>query len=190
MHVVTVRRQNEYGMPTICCACAQPAGGERLTVSGANFSAPRSRYVELHFPLCDRCVTVYRTLNRRKNIGFGVCLGLSVLLCGAAFVIPSTLQVSSGNRLAIFSEILLVLAGLTLIGGLIFRAIAVSIGNESQNAGEIYRQVANAVKIRHIEAVYTRRLRRSEFISLAFGNQEFARLFRRMNAAVVWTNHT
>ncbi len=188
MHVVTVRRQNEYGMPAICCACAQPAGSDKLTVSGANFSAPRSRYVELHFPLCDRCATVYRAVKRRKNIGFGVCLGLSMLLCGAAFAIPSTLQASNGNRLAIVSEVLLVLAGLMLIGGLIFRSIAVSVGDESQNASEIYRRVANAAKIRHIEAAYTGRLRRSEFMSLAFGNEEFARLFRRMNVAVVWTN--
>jgi len=188
MSVVTVRRQREYGMPAICCVCGEPSGDERLTVIGSNFNPPRSRFVELHFPLCDRCALTYKTINRRRNIGLGVSLGLSALLCGAAFVIPSSLQASDSDRLAFFSEVLLLLAVLILVGGLVYRALASRLSYDGQDADRIYRRVRHAVSIRHIGSAYLRNPRQQEMISLAFRNDEFARLFRRMNLAVVMTD--
>ena len=187
MAVVTVRRQREYGMPTICCACGEPSGDERLTVTGSNFNPPRSRFVELRFPLCNRCALIYRAVNRRRSIGLGVSLGLSALLCGAAFVIPSSLQAPDSDRLAILSEALLLLAVLALIGGLVYRVLAARGSDGAHDAGAIYRRVTHAVAIRHIGPAYTRIARQQEVVSLAFRNDEFARLFRRMNMAVVMT---
>jgi len=185
---VTVRRQREYGMPTICCACGEPSRDERLTVTGSNFNPPRSRFVELHFPLCDRCALTYKTVNRRRNIGLGVSLGLSAVLCGAAFIIPSSLRASDSDRLAFFSEVLLLLAALILVGGLVYRALAVRLSTDRQGADRIYRRVKHAVTIRHIGSATMRNPRQQEMISLAFSNDEFARLFRRMNLAVVMTD--
>jgi len=44
------------------------------------------------------------------------------------------------------------------------------------------------VTIRHIGSATMRNPRQQEMISLAFSNDEFARLFRRMNLAVVMTD--
>ena len=190
MSVVTVRRQREYGMPTICCACGEPSGHERLTVAGSNFNPPRSRFVELRFPLCDRCALTYKTVNRRRNVGLGISLGLSAILCSAAFIIPSSLQASESDRLAFFSEILFLLAVLILVGGLVYRALAARLSYDRQGADRIYRRVKHAVTVRHVGPAYTRFARQQEIISLAFRNDEFARLFRRMNLAVVMTEKT
>jgi len=187
MSVVTVRRQREYGMPTICCACGEPSGDERLTVTGSNFNPPRSRFVELRFPLCDSCALVYKIVNRRRNIGLGIGLGLSAALCSAAFIIPSSLRASDSDRLAFFSEILLLLAVLILVGGLVYRALAARLSYDRQGADRSYRRIRHAVAIRHIGSAPMRNPRQQEMISLAFSNDEFARLFRRMNLAVVMT---
>jgi len=183
MHVVTVRRQREYGMPAVCCACGAPPGPDRLAVSGLNTGTPRTRPVEFHFPLCARCASAHRAVNRRRKAGLGASLALSALLCGAAFVIPSALQATSSSKLALFSEVLLILAVAAFIGGWVLRAFVV----KTDASGEMYRRVANAVKVRRIDAVVTRSLDRRELVSFAFGNDDFGRLFRRMNTAVVLT---
>ena len=86
MQVVTIRRQDHYKMPQVCCACGEPAESGRLMASGSSRSS--MRFVNLSFPLCDRCAQQAKIVNRRRRIARWVGLG-NILLLSIVAVITS-----------------------------------------------------------------------------------------------------
>ena len=185
MHIVTLRRQREYGMPGLCCACGATAGAARLAVSTDDATSLRRRVIELHFPLCDSCAQVHGSITRCRAIAALVGTWLSAALCGAGFLVPSIVPAASSNAFAWLTEACLLAAVAALIGMLIYRDTrALDAGDGSR---DVYRRTVHAVKIRHV-GIAMRRADRAELVRLSFGNDDFGRLFRRMNTAVVWTD--
>lgn len=138
------------------------------------------RWVSIAFPLCDRCAHANAAIERRRKIGCWGSLGLSVFLCigaigiGMAFGLDSDI---AGTSLDYLVGGLLLLAGFTLFAGLIAQWLVPSIGLALE-VREAYKRVSKAVRIKSYKRGFIGR----GYITFAFGNDQFADLFKEMNA--------
>jgi hypothetical protein len=96
-----------------------------------------------------------------------------VLSCAAALIISQAFEVAPGTDLNCLVGALFILSILALFGGLI---VILIMGREPQ-----FRRVRQAVKIKS----YERGWRKKGGITVAFANDQFADLFRQMNAGAV-----
>ena len=177
METVTIRLQDQYVMPNVCCACGAPAGAGKLTTSG--FSRGSMRFVNLSFPLCDRCARLSEMVNRRRRNSRLAALGLSLFLC-AVLTIPQAFEVVPGTSVYTFLGSLIILVPLVLLGTLAAQwfASVVGLGHEVRKT---FRRVSKAVGIRR----YDTNPLGDGYITLAFGNEQFADLFQETNVGVV-----
>jgi len=176
METVTIRLQDQYAMPSVCCACGAPAGAGRLVKSGSSWS--QGKVLNLSFPLCDRCALLSKTLNRRRRVSCLAGLALSLLLCTATFAISWAFE--PGDQLDAVLGSLIVLTPLALVGTLIAQWLVTVVGVD-RAAGRTYRRVLRAVKVRR----YDPDMFGGGYITLTFANDHFADLFREMNVGVV-----
>jgi hypothetical protein len=181
MEEVTLRLKDQYAMPLVCCACAAPAGAGGLGVSAGT----SRRSVSISFPLCARCAHANSTIERRRRIGCWGALGLSVFLCvGAigiemAFGVDSdTAGISLDNH--VIGGLLLLLAVLTLAAGLVIQWLTPTIGLAPE-VRQAYKQVSKAARIKSYRPGYIGR----GYITFALRNDQFAALFREINAEAV-----
>jgi hypothetical protein len=177
METVTIRLQDQYVMPEVCCACGAPAGTGKLTTSG--FSRGSGRFLNLTFPLCDRCARLSEMVNRRRRTSRWVALGVSLFLC-VALGLPQTLEAVPGTSVYTFLESLIVLAPLALVGMLAAQSFASVVGLERE-VRDTFRRVSRAVGIEH----YDTDPLGDGYVTLAFGNEQFADLFQKINVGVV-----
>lgn len=183
MEEVTVRKQDQYAMPRLCCACGAPAGTQ--TLSATHWPIWGKYIVSLPFPLCDQCALANATVDRRREIGCFGALGLSILLCAAAFGMVSIVEGSPGTLLEWLVGGLVILAPLTLLGGFIV-GFDWPIGRwivslRPKELRHTYRRVSRAVRMKRYAAGFIRGGR----ITFVFGNEQFANLFKQMNAGAV-----
>ncbi len=171
-----IRRALPFGPPAVVLALLAGAvlGGWDAGLSGAIGVVIVLANFVVHGWSLSRAARVSLTVLYAVGLG-----GFVVRLAAIAGIMLAL------DRLAFFSEILLLLAVLILVGGLVYRALAARLSTDGQGADRIYRRVTHAVTIRHIGSATMHNPRQQEMISLAFSNDEFARLFRRMNLAVV-----
>lgn len=178
MQVVTIRRQDHYKMPKVCCACGEPAESGRLMASGSSKSS--MRFVNFSFPLCDRCAQQAKIVNQRRRcsrrVGLGIILFLSIVAIIGSYGSPMISDFSF----------------FTFLGGLIFLvplvvivmwiaqwlASNVSLDREVRSA---FQRVSKAIKIRHDDVDMWGK----GYITFTFLNERFADLFQKMNTGVV-----
>jgi len=185
MKTVTVCIQDRYAMPRLCCACGAPAGTQTLAAS-ASTGSRRIYSVSLSFPLCDRCALANATVKRRRRIGCLVGLGLSILLGAAAFGgvgVMEAFDIAPDPLFSLAVASLVILAPLALLGGLISRWI---VSQWPRELCHTYKPVSRAVRIKRYQVGFISKGR----ITFAFGNEQFADLFKQMNAGAIVTGWT
>jgi len=177
MEVVTVRVRESYVMPRLCCACGAAAGAQTVSASKSVSRGRRWESVTLKFPVCDACARVgasaRQAVGRRRAVGFLGGLGLSAPLCLLAlpaFEVSPLLGVAAVLALAV-------------LGGMIGRWLAWQWPRRLRDA---YRRVCGAVQVTRYQPGFLGAGR----ASLGFANEEFASLFRQMNADAVATRPT
>lgn len=178
VEIVTIRLQEHYAMPPVCCACGMPAGTAKLTASAS--SARKGRVLNLAFPLCDPCAATFATVQRRRRIS---CLGgvaLSLLMCLLAFGLSRLLLATPSTFLDTLLGILLVLLPLIVLGTVLAQWLVSVIGLSRQER-ETYRLVSKGATIRRYDPSDVG----VGYITLAFVNEEFADRFQEMNTGVV-----
>lgn len=169
MQVLEVRAQNQYAVPRVCCVCGSSAGPEVLQAQDASGGST----VSLSFPLCPPCSRVRDIGVKRSRIGLASGLGVSALLCIASLVISQVFDVTPGTTLnCLLGSLLILSAAAFLITG-VFALIK---GREPS-----YRRVREAVRIEGYKRGWTGK----DTITISFANEQFADLFRQLNAAVV-----
>jgi hypothetical protein len=177
METVTIRLQEQYVMPGVCCACGEPAGTGKLTTSG--FSRGSGRVLNLSFPLCDRCALLSEMVNRRRRIGRWMTLGASLFVC-VALGVPQAFEVVPGTSVYTFLGSLIVLVPLALLGMLAAQSLASVVGLEHE-VRETFRRVSKAVGIKR----YDTDPLGGGYVTLAFDNEQFADLFQQRNVGIV-----
>lgn len=177
METVTIRLQDQYVMPQVCCACGAPAGTGKLTTSG--FSRGSGRFLNLAFPLCDRCARLSEMVNRRRRASRLVALGVCLFLC-VALGLPQALGAVPGTSVYTLLGSLIVLAPLALVGMLAAQWFASVVGLERE-VRDTFRRVSRAVGIER----YDTNPLGDGYVTLAFGNEQFADLFQKTNVGVV-----
>jgi len=178
VEVITIRMQDHFTMPRLCCACGAPSGTAKLKASGV--SRAEGRFVNLFFPVCDQCATVYHTAGQRRRRIFLVGVALSLVLCVVAFVLSSVVETGPDTFLDSFLGGLMFLAPAVLILTLAAQWLLpiILLGSDAR---KIYRRVGAAVHVKR----YDPDLYQGGYITLAFANEEFADQFQRMNIGVV-----
>ena len=178
MEIVTIRRQDHYAMPKVCCACGEPAESRRLMASGS--SRGGVRFVNLSFPLCNRCAQLAKTVNQRRRtarwIGLGVVLFLVVVAVIASYASEAIPDTSFFTLLGG----VIILAPVALLGIWIAQWLASNVGL-NREVRRAFRRVLKAVKIRR----YDVDMWGEGHITFAFINAHFADLFQEMNTGVV-----
>lgn len=178
MEVVTIRRQDHYKMPQVCCACGESAESGRLMASGS--SRGGMRFVNLSFPLCNRCAQLAKIVNRRRKTARWVGLGIVLFLSIVAVVASLISETISDFSFFTFLGSLVILAPLALLGMWVAQWLAsnVSLDREVRLA---FKRVSKAIKIRR----YDVDMWGEGYITFAFINKHFADLFQEMNTGVV-----
>ena len=178
METVTIRRQDHYTMPRVCCACGAPAESGRLMTSG--YSRGGVGFVNLSFPLCDRCALISKTINRRRSIarwaGLVSALVLVIVVSGIASVSGALQDIS----LFTFLGSIAILVPLALLGILIAQWLVSIVGLTSE-VRKTFARVARAVKIK----AYDADMWGEGYITFVFVDELFANRFRQMNRGVV-----
>lgn len=170
MEIIKVRAQNQYAVPRVCCVCGSAAGPEVLQAE--DVSGGRT-IVGLSFPLCPSCSRIRDIGAKRSRIGCVSGLGASALLCITSFVILQVFEVTPGTTLNGIVGCLFILAAMAFLGT---GVLALIIGREPS-----YRKVQKAVQIKGYKRGWTGK----DTVTIAFTNDQFAELFRQLNAAVV-----
>lgn len=178
MEVVTIRLQSQYQMPRVCCACGAPAGAGKLMISRS--SLWEARFLNLAFPLCDRCALLAQSIGRRRRRVLLTGLGASLLFCAVAFGLGQTFVAVPGGLLDRAIGLLLLLAVLTFLGSWVGRWLASLIGLTAESRAT-YRRVSGAVRVRR----YDPDPFGGGYVTFAFGNRDFADRFQEMNTGVV-----
>jgi len=178
METVTIRRQDHYTMPKVCCACGAPAESGRLMTSG--YSKSGVGFVNFSFPLCDRCALLSKTINRRRSTARRAGLASTLLLITAVSGIASVSGALQDVSLFTFLGGLAILAPLALLGILIAQCLVSTVGLTSE-VRRTFQRVAKAVKIK----AYDADMWGEGYITFAFVNEPFADLFRQMNQGVI-----
>jgi hypothetical protein len=137
--LVKVRIVDEYKMPSICCACGEPAGRARFKVYASTWAS--RRVFSVAFPLCPACEQAYDVVDRRRRVGCWAGLGVA-LVVAVVGILSETLAwgagLSSGWTFLLFFGALL--AGLAVFFGLP-RVL-------SRHLREPYLRVLQAVRIK------------------------------------------
>jgi len=178
MEIVTIRQQDQYVLPKVCCACGAPAESGRLLASGSSRSS--ARFVNLFFPLCDRCAHLSAIVSRRRRIIRWAGLGLSLLASIAGLGISYVLGAIPDISLFTFLGSLTIFVPLALLGTLIAQWL-VSVVGLNREVRETFRRVSKAAKVKRYDADVLG----GGYITLAFVNEHFADLFQQMNTGVV-----
>ncbi len=174
MHVVTIRRQDHYKMPQVCCACGEPAESGRLMASGS--SRGSMRFVNLSFPLCDRCAQRAKTVNQRRKVARWVGLGAVLCLSIVAVIVSHVSETISDFSFFDFLSSLVILAPFALLGMWIAQWLASNIGLERE-VRLAFSRVSKAIQIKR----YDVDMWEEGHITFEFINEHFADLFQEMN---------
>jgi hypothetical protein len=178
METVTIRIQDHYAMPPICCACGAPAGSAKLTASASK--ARSGRILHLAFPLCDPCATTFATVHRRRRVSCLGGLALSLFMCLLAFGLSRLLQTTSSTLLDSLLGVLIILLPLVILGTLLAQWL-VSIVGLSREERATYRLASKGATIRR----YDPNELGVGYVTLGFANEEFADRFQEMNQGIV-----
>jgi hypothetical protein len=138
------------------------------------------RFVNLSFPLCDRCAQLGKIVNRRRRTARWVGLGIVLFLSVVAIVVSYVSETISDFSFFTFLGSLIILAPLALLGMWVAQWLAsnVSLGREPRLA---FQRVSKAIKIRQ----YDVDMWGKGYITFTFINKHFADLFQEMNMGVV-----
>ena len=170
MQVIKIRAQNQYAVPRACCVCGAAAGPE--TLQAEDVSGGRT-IVSLCFPLCPACSQIRDVGAKRSRIGCVSGLGVSALLCITSFVILQLFEVTPGTTLnGVVGCLFILAATVFLVAGV----VALVMDREPT-----YRRVRQAVQIKG----YKRGWAGKDTVTIRFRNDEYAELFRQLNAAAV-----
>ena len=179
METVTIRHQDQYTMPKVCCACGEPVGLGRLLVSGA--SRGGTQLVNFSFPLCDGCAQLAETVNRRRRtarwVGLGVVLFLSLVVAVVAYASDAVL----GFSFFTFLSGLIFLIPAVLLGVGIAQWLASNVSLDRQ-VSQSFRRVAKAVRVNRFDVDTWGK---KGYVTFTFANDQFADLFQEMNTGVV-----
>ncbi len=179
METVTIRYQDQYTMPKVCCACGEPVGVGRLLVSGA--SGGGGRLVNFSFPLCDRCAQLAETVNQRRRTARRIGLGIVLFLSIVAVVVSYASNVISGFTFFTFLSGAIFFIPAALLGMGIAQWLASNVSLDRQ-VSQSFRRVAKAVKVKRYD---TNMWGKKGHITFRFVNDQFADLFQEMNTGVV-----
>ena len=178
MKEVTIRAQETYHMPNLCCTCGEPAGTAKLTARSASRGG---RMLNLAFPLCDSCAQVYARIHRRRRNAFLIGLGLSLFLCIATFALSRVLEANPSPTLDTILGVLIILVPVALVGALVAPWLMVTLGIDPETRGT-FRNVSNGAKIKRYDPDV---FGRGGHVTLVFNNETFIKRFVEMNTGVV-----
>lgn len=178
MKEVTIRAQETYHMPNLCCACGEPAGTAKLTARSASRGG---RMLNLAFPLCDSCARVYARIHRRRRNAFLIGLGVSLFLCIAAFALSRVLEGNPSPALDTILGGVIVLVPVAVIGALIAPWLMVILGLDPETR-RTFRNVSNGAKIKRYDPDV---FGRGGHVTLTFNDETFTTRFIEMNTGVV-----
>ncbi len=179
METVTIRHQNQYTMPKLCCSCGEAVGVGRLLVSGASRGGPM--LLNFSFPLCDRCAQLAETVNQRRRNARRIGLGIVLFLGIVAIVVSYASGGISGFTFFTFLSGAIIFIPLALLGMGIAQWLASNV-NLDRKVSQSFRRVAKAVRVKRFDAAM---LGGKEYITFMFVNEQFADLFQEMNTGVV-----
>lgn len=178
METVTIRLRDQFSMPPVCCACGAPRGTASLMISRS--SLREARFLNLAFPLCDRCARLSSIVVRRRRMTALAGLGLSLLFCVFAFGLSQVFGVAAGDPLDDLIGVLAVVGFVALAGTLVAQWL-VSVVGLAPETRRAHRLVSKAVRVMR----YDPDSLGGGYVTFAFGNADFAEQFQRMNTGVV-----
>lgn len=165
---VKLRDQQQYLMPSICCACGAPSGNNTLKKTGSNWSG--KNYATLAFPLCDTCHQTYRTGIKKARLGCLYGLIPGALLCIGGFAISNWMENNSSDFANMLLSVVLVIAVIAVAAGFVVTMV--------MNRQPAFKQVNEAVAIKNYRQ--SNMFSKGE-VTFVFRNQPFALLFQQMN---------
>ncbi len=178
METVTIRHQDQYAMPKVCCACGEPSGSGKLMASGS--SGGGSRFVNFSFPLCDRCAQLAKIVNRRRRGARWVGLGVVLVLAIVAVVVSNASETISDVSFFTLLSGLIIIAPFALLGVWIAQWVASNAGL-NRDVRRAFKRVSKAVKIKRYDIPTWEK----GYITFAFVDEQFADHFQEMNTGVV-----
>lgn len=178
MKDITIRAQETYRMPNLCCACGEPAGTAKLTARSASRGG---RILHLAFPLCDSCAHLYARIHRRRRNTFLIGLGVSLFLCIAAFALSQVLEGNPSPTLDTILGGLVILVPVAGVGALIAPWLIVTLGLDPETR-KTFRRVANSAKIKRYDPDV---FGKGGHVTLSFNDETFTERFMEMNTGVV-----
>lgn len=178
MNEVTIRAQETYRTPNLCCACGEPAGTAKLTARSASRGG---RMLNLAFPLCDSCAHVYARIHRRRRNVFLIGLGVSLVLCIAAFALSQVLEGTPNPTLDTILGGLIILVPVAVVGALVAPWLMVALGLDPETRST-FRDVSDGAKIKRYDPDV---FGRGGHVTLTFNDETFTERFVEMNTGVV-----
>lgn len=178
MKDVTIRAQEVYQTPNLCCACGAPAGTAKLTARSASRGG---RMLNLAFPLCDSCAQVYARVHRRRRNAFVIGLGVSLFLCIATFALSRVLEANPSPTLDTALGVLIILVPVALVGALVAPWLLVVLGLDPETR-RTFRSVSEGAKIKRYDPDV---FGRGGHVTLSFNDETFTERFVEMNTGVV-----